>query len=166
MLRFPLQPMWDLTIHPLGDPMSSLSHCPMSTPQGEERGFHTLIKNVSFPSPAIVGSHNLGGLTSSLSHRPTSTPQGEERGFHTLIKNASFSSPAIVGSHNLGGLTSSLSHRLNSPPQGEERGFHILIKKCFVPLSNRCEISKSTPLRTNVLTSTPPGIHSTRRNIG
>ena len=36
------------------------------------RGFHTLIRNVSFPSPTKVGSHNppLGDPSSLLAHRP------------------------------------------------------------------------------------------------
>ena len=80
-----LQSMWDLTIHPFGSPASSLAHHPMSDsdtipkPTANkycplwafpfelllkvlkthmlERGFYTLIKNVSFPSPTDVGSY-------------------------------------------------------------------------------------------------------------
>ena len=47
------------------------------------RCFHTLIRNVSFPSPTDVGSHNpppLGGLASSLTHRPVS-------GFNTICNS-------------------------------------------------------------------------------
>ena len=72
--------MWDLTIHPLGDPTSSLAHRPVSgsdiicnipnPPLADivpfelslnvfkmhllGRGFHTLMRNVSFPSPTDV----------------------------------------------------------------------------------------------------------------
>ena len=63
MISSSLQLMWDLTVYP--------------------RGFHTLVKNVSFPSPIDVGSHN-----------------PPPRGFHTLIKNVPFSSPTNVGFHN------------------------------------------------------------------
>ena len=86
------------------------------------RGFHILIKNVSFSSPTDVGSHNpppsgLNVLTSTRSllqsmwdpppihplQSPTSLlaqTRMLERGFHTLIRNVSFSSPTNVGSHN------------------------------------------------------------------
>ena len=51
-----------------------------------------------------------------------------ERSFHILVKNASFASPINVGSHN-------------SPPS------RLASSLALVPLSNRCEISQSTPFR-------------------
>ena len=156
MFHSPLQPMWDLIIHPLRGPTSSLAHRPVSgsyticnrpnppltyivrfgpRPHSFKtcllgRSFHTLIKNALFSSPTNVGSHNPPplGPASSLEHRPMSgseticnrlspplannlrfgpQPHGFKthllgRGFHTLIKNVSFSSPTNVGSHLLG----------------------------------------------------------------
>ena len=79
MFRSPPQPMWDLTIH---SPrcLALISFCNISSPPLANivlfglspfelhlkvvkmcmlgRGFHTFIKNVSFSSPADVGSDN------------------------------------------------------------------------------------------------------------
>ena len=75
------------------------------------RGFHTLVKNASFPSLTDVGSHKFlfgaqahGHILSSLGFPFQASPHGLkscllERGFHTLIKNASFLSPIDVKSH-------------------------------------------------------------------
>ena len=83
MFCFPLQLIWDLTIHPLRGSASLLAHhlvfgsnthhlvlanithaFPFELPFNVfkirmlGRGFHTLVKNVLFPSPTNVGSHN------------------------------------------------------------------------------------------------------------
>ena len=47
ILRFSLQPMWDLTIHPLGGLVSSLAHSPMS-------GSDTICNSPSPPLADIV----------------------------------------------------------------------------------------------------------------
>ena len=52
------------------------------------------------------------------------------RGFHTLIKNVSFPSPTDVG-----------SHIIIHPLQGPVSSLALIL------LSNRCEISQSTPCR-------------------
>ena len=91
------------------------------------RGFHTLIRNVSFPSPTDVGSHNPPPLGASV-FAGTSPIFGFslsgfpsrfktcllERGFHALVRNVLFRSH--VGSHNPPpwGPTSSLAHHLVS----------------------------------------------------
>jgi len=54
-------------------------------------GFHTFIRNISFPSPTYMRSHK--GLASSLAHYPG-------RGFHAFIRNVSFRSPTDVEYHN------------------------------------------------------------------
>ena len=93
------------------------------------RGFHTLIRNVSFPSPTNVGYHNPPPLRaqrpswqiaqclalipfiiaqahplSSLGFPFRASPQDFKthllgRGFHTSIRNVSFPPPINVGSH-------------------------------------------------------------------
>ena len=90
MFHCSLQLMWDLTIHPLG--ASALTYCsvfgsdticnshipnkegplwafpfrlPLKVLKCVGRGFHTLIRNVSFPSPTDMGSHNPPSLGSA-----------------------------------------------------------------------------------------------------
>ena len=84
MFRSPLQPMWDLTIHPSWGPTSSLAHRPIS-------GSDTICNRQIPPLAYIV----LFGFP--LLDFPSKFP-------------------------------------------------HPYYKECFVPLSNRCGISQSTPL--------------------
>ena len=72
------------------------------------RGFRTLIKTVSFPSPIDVGSHN--------------PPPFRAFGFPFRTSPQSFQNASV-------------RERLPHP-----------YKECFVPLSNQCTISQSTPL--------------------
>ena len=83
VLRSSLQPTWGLTIYSPCGPVSSIAHrlvsgsnviCKNLSPPLVDtchrqfhnsimcllgRGFHTLIKNLSFSSPTDVGSHNI-----------------------------------------------------------------------------------------------------------
>ena len=83
MFRSPLQPMWDLTVHPFQDPTSSLAHRPVS-------GSDTIHNSPSPPLANIV----LFGLPLKVFKTRLLG-----RGFHTLIKNASFPFSTEVGSH-------------------------------------------------------------------
>ena len=88
----PLQPMWDLTIHPPWSPTSSLAHRSVS-------GFNTICNR---PNPLLADI-----VLFSLSF--WASPQSFKThligsGFHTLIRNASFSSPTNVGSHGDSGV--------------------------------------------------------------
>ena len=77
-----------------------------------------------------------------------------ERGFHIVIRNVLFPFPTDVGFHNSlpWGSASSLAYR-----------FPYHYKKCFVSLSNRCEISQSTPLAQRPCWHT--GFHTLIRNV-
>ena len=124
MFRFPPQSMWDLTIHPLRGPASSLTLVPFSNRCG-------IPQSTPFRANVLVGTpprvHPLQGSASSLAHRPesgsdticnnSSSPLADiilfrfslkvfkmrllGRGFHTLIKNVSFSYPTDVRSHKI-----------------------------------------------------------------
>ena len=130
-------------------PLQGMFHSPL----------HTLTRNVSFSSPHpykecfILLSNRCGISQSSpttplgtqrphwhpykecfipLSNRggiSKSTPWGPSVLTGTLIRNASFPSPIEVGSQN--------------PPPGDPARHPY--KECFIPLSNRGGISKSTP---------------------
>ena len=72
-----------------------------------ERGFYTLISNVSFPFPTDVGSHNLPLLRAQrfrhILYFFWAFPQSFKthllgRSFHSLISNVSFSSPTDMKS--------------------------------------------------------------------
>jgi len=102
------------------------------------RGFHTLIKGVSFFSSTNVRSHNPLPFPHPLFRFPPqpiwdltihspSWPSSLEVST-PLIKGVSFSSSTDLGSHN--------------PPP-----FPHLYKGYFVFLLNRCGISQFTPLR-------------------
>ena len=127
MFRSPPQPMWDLTIHPLWGPASSLALIPFSNQRG------TPTKSTPLQGPVSLLAYRLvptpfQGLASSLAHRPVSSsdticngpspPLSDiiffglflkvfkrrllERGFHTFTKGVSFSSPTDVGSYSKG----------------------------------------------------------------
>ena len=112
ILRFPLQPTWDLTIH-------SLSGCSVLA------GTHTPLQLMGPPNPPPLrpsvladtppGVHYLRGSAFSLAHRPMfgfdiicNSPSPlladivlfglPPRGFHVLIKNVLFPSSTDVGS--------------------------------------------------------------------
>ena len=131
MFRSSLQPIWDLTIHPLRANILTSTHFllqsiwdpPIQTP---------LEPSILAGTPPRV--HPLWDSASLLEHRSVSTlipfvtaqstasrycplwtflfglslkifkTRLLKRGFHTLIKNVSFSSPTDAGSHNYGGV--------------------------------------------------------------
>ena len=121
MFRFPPQPTWNLTIHPLSGP-SVLVDTRSLLQSMWDPSIHPL------QSPTSLLAHRLVSTpfsASSLAHRPMSSfdticngpslPLADivlfglplkvfkmcllGRGFHTLIKNASFSSQTDVRSH-------------------------------------------------------------------
>ena len=87
MLRSPLQPIWDLTIHPSWGPSVLAGTLPDVLSD-------TICDN---PSLQILSSLDFPFWTSLQSFK-TRLPG---RGFHTLIRNVLFSSPTEVGSHIL-----------------------------------------------------------------
>ena len=115
------------------------------------RGFHILIKGVSFSSTTDVGSHNpprpsasrycpLWALSFELPLKVLKTHL-LGRGFHTLIKGVPFSSPTMwnLTIHPLQGSTSSLA---------------------LVPFSNRCGTpTKSTSLQGPTSLLAPPCVY-------
>ena len=120
MLCSPLQSMWDLTIHPFMGQMSSLAHhlvsgsdtiCNSLNPldivlfvfpfglllkvfktRKLARDFHTLIRNILFPSPTTSRYCPIWVFPFGLPLKVFKT-RLLARGFHTLIKNVSFLSP-------------------------------------------------------------------------
>ena len=79
-----LQPMWDLAIHPLVSPTSSLAHHPMS-------GSDTICNSPSLP---------LADIVFFVLPLKVFKMRLLRRYFHTLIRNTSFSPPTDVRSHN------------------------------------------------------------------
>ena len=127
--------IWNCPSPPLGI-FSSLGFPFRASPQGFKmrllrRGFHTLIKNASFPSLTNVGSHNppsLGG------QRPRCR---SVTGSDTICNCPS---PLLVDIVLFG-------FPFQASPQGfkmrllRERFLHSY-KECFVPISNQCGISQ------------------------
>ena len=154
MFCSPLQPMWDLTIHPPWGPASSLAHHPVSSsnttcnssitplgrycplwafpsrasPQGFKtcllgRGFHTLIRNVLFPSLTDVGSHN-------------PPIEGQHPRWHTARCPALL--PFVTTKPTATKYCPLWAFPLRDSPQGFKtrrlgRGFHTLIRNVLFP---------------------------------
>ena len=95
------------------------------------RGFHTLMRNVSFPSPADVGSHNPPPLGTSVR---AGTPLGVCLLYY--LQQPKLTKPTASKYCLLLPVSSDTRERLPHP-----------YNECFVPLSNQCRISRSTPFR-------------------
>jgi len=74
MFRSPLQPIWDLTIYPLGGPASSLAHCPVS-------GSDTICNS---SSPLLTDIVRFGSLRIAISLTVLRRPVTYYRQSHSL----------------------------------------------------------------------------------
>ena len=82
-VSFSPQPIWDLTIHPLSGPTSTLTHRPVSSSD-------TICNSlISLPADIVLFRLPLKVFKTCLLRR----------GFHALIKGVSFSSPTAIRSH-------------------------------------------------------------------
>ena len=112
------------------------------------RSFHTLLRNVSFPSPTDVGSHNPPpwGPASSLTHCPLFASN--------TICNTSNSSLTIYCP-----LWPIIYHR--KPHSFKmyllRRGFHTFIRNVLFPSPIEV-VSQSTPLGASIFVNTSPDV--------
>ena len=116
MYRSSLQPMWNLTIHPLHDPSSSLAQCTVPT--------FLLRLNVFASTPPSV--HPLRGSASSLAHHPVF-------GSDTICYR---SNPPLANIVLFG-----LSLKVFKTYKLER----VSTQEYFIPISNRCGISQEMP---------------------
>ena len=139
MFRSTLQPMWDLTTHPLWGPMSSILAHYLSSSVLQ---FQTLIRNVSFHSSTDVGSHNSPPLGSNVVR------------FGPLLIVVSLIVPNRPITYHRESYSSKQAHLLiivsltvpNRPITYHRHSYSSKhLQECFVPLSNQCGISQLTP---------------------
>ena len=129
MLRFPPQPMWDLTIHP-------------PPPLGP-----SVLAHIRSPLQSMWDSpiHPLQVPAFSLAHRLVSTPVGVQSPWH-IARCLALIPFVTAQTHRLQILTY-LGFPLQASPQGfkmlsSRERFSHLYKECFIPLSNQCGISQ------------------------